>query len=259
MLNEFSFQFSGNAIKSVYGSNVKNTRAAYGLTIPEIYPENREGLVPTVAIAGLSSIGAPQLFDNKYRNYTMADNLSYQRGNHQLKGGFLFAREMKNELSGSGTQGSFNFGVAGGGTAFQNFLTGNRDGLCGATCTYTEPAIEIASQFRFARYEFYVQDSWKAKPNLSIDLGVRYSLQPPVTDVNDVLTNFDPALYSRARAPLFSSAAATTLLVGSGDFTNGIVVASKTLRTVAESTRPTRTTSCPAWASRGTEAAKARP
>ena len=227
MLNEFSVQFSGNAIKSKYGSNVKNTRAAYGLTIPELYPENREGLVPTVAIAGLSSIGAPQLFDNKYRNYTVSDNLSYQRGNHQLKGGFLFAWEVKDELSGSGTQGSFNFAAAGGRTAFQNFLTGNRDGLCGTTCTYTEPTIEIASQFRFARYEFYVQDSWKARPNLTIDLGVRYSLQPPVKDVNDILTNFSPALYNRARAPQFSSPAATTLLVGSGDFTNGIVVASK--------------------------------
>ncbi|HQZ16945.1 MAG TPA: TonB-dependent receptor [Vicinamibacteria bacterium] len=225
MLNEFSFQFSGNAIDSAYGGNVKNTRSAYGLTIPELYAENREGLIPTVAIAGLSSIGAPQLFHNKYRNYTLGDNLSYQRGNHQFKGGFLFAWETKDELSGSGTQGSFNFGVAGGRTAFQNFLTGNRDGACGSTCTYTEPTIEVASQFRFARYEFYVQDSWRVKPNLTIDLGLRYSLQPPVTDVNDVLTNFSPALYDRAQAPLFSSAGATALVVGSGNFNNGIVVA----------------------------------
>ena len=132
---------------------------------------------------------------------------------------------MKDELSGSGTQGSFSFGAAGGRTAFQNFLTGNRDGACGSTCTYNEPTIEIASQFRFARYEFYIQDSWKVRPNVTLDLGVRYSLQPPVKDENDVLTNFSPALYNRASAPRFSSAAATTLLVGSGDFTNGIVIA----------------------------------
>ena len=224
-LNEFTFQFSGNAISSTYGSNVKNTRTAYGLTIPEIYPENREALVPTVAITGLSSIGAPQLFDNKYRNYTLGNNLSHHRGNHSLKGGFLFAWEVKDELSGSGTQGSFSFGAAGGRTAFQNFLTGNSDGACGSTCSYTEPTIEIASEFRFARYEFYVQDSWKVRPNVTLDLGVRYSLQPPVKDVNDVLTNFSPALYNRANAPRFATATATTLLVGSGDFANGIVIA----------------------------------
>ncbi len=115
MLNEFSFQFSGNAIDSAYGSNVKNTRSAYWpRPSPSFTPRTAKDLIPTVAITGLSSIGAPQLFDNKYRNYTVADNLSYQRGNHQFKGGFLFAWEVKDELSGSGTQGSFNFGVAGG-------------------------------------------------------------------------------------------------------------------------------------------------
>jgi len=227
MLNELSFQFSGNAIKSVYGDNVKNTRSAYGLTIPELYPENRNNLIPTVAISGLSSIGAPQLFDNKYRNYTIADNLSYQWGDHQIKGGFLFAWEVKDELSGSGTQGSFNFVVGGGRTAFQNFLTGNAGGLCGSTCSYTEPTIEVASQFRFQRYEFYVQDSWRPRPNLSLDFGIRYSLQPSVKDQNDILTNFNPALYDRARAPQFATAGATTLLVGSGDFTNGIVIANQ--------------------------------
>ena len=59
-----------------------------------------------------SSFQALSLGHNKYRNYTVGDNLSYQRGNHQFKGGFLFAWESKDELSGSGTQGSFSFGVA---------------------------------------------------------------------------------------------------------------------------------------------------
>jgi hypothetical protein len=225
MLNEFSFQFSGNAITSVYGENAKNKRDEYGLTIPELYPENRNNLIPFIAVTGLSSIGVNQLFDNDYRNYTIADNLSYQWGDHQIKGGFLFAWEQKNELSQSGTQGSFSFGVGGGRTAFQNFLTGNRDGLCGSTCTYTEPDKEVASQLRYSRYEFYVQDSWRVRPNISLDLGVRYSLQPSPTDVNDVLTNFSPALFNPARVPQFSSASATALLVGTGDPLNGILVA----------------------------------
>ena len=224
-VNEFSFQFSGNAIDSTYGENVKNQRAAYGITIPELYPQNRESLIPTVAVSGLSSIGAPQLFHNKYKNFTLADNLSMHRGNHNFKGGFLFAWEVKDELSGSGTQGSFSFGVGGGRTAFQNFLTGNRDGLCGNACSYTEPTIEVASETRFSRYEFYVQDSWKVRPNLTIDAGVRYSLQPSFKDKNDVLTNFVPALYVRSQAPQFSSAASTALVIGSGNFSNGIVVA----------------------------------
>jgi hypothetical protein len=223
MLNELSFQYSGNAIKSAYGDNVINTRSAFNLTIPELFPENRNSLIPSVAISGLSTIGAPQLFDNKYRNYSIADNLSWQRGSHALKAGFLFAFEQKDEISGSATQGSFSFAAAGGRTAFQNFMLGNRDGVCGASCTYTEPAIEVDSQFRFNRYEFYVQDSWRVRSNVTLDYGLRYALYPPVTDKNDVLTNFDPDVYSATGAPTLN--AAGSVIVGTGDPLNGIIVA----------------------------------
>ena len=225
MLNEFSFQFSGNAIKSVYGSNARNKRDEFGLTIPELFAENREGLIPQVAVTGLSSLGANQLFDNRYRNYTVADNLSYQRGNHSVKGGFLFAFEQKDELSTSLTQGGFNFAAGGGFTAFQNFLRGNAGGLCGASCTYNEVETEIGSQFRFNRYEFYVQDSWKVRPGFTLDLGLRYALAPAAKDVNDLLTNFVPSRFDPSRAPDFFNPTGTLLVVGTGDPINGIVVA----------------------------------
>lgn len=223
ILNEFSFQFSGNAISSVYGENARNKRADYGLTIPELFPENRNGLIPTVAVTGLSSIGANQLFDNRYKNYTLANNLSWQRASHSYKMGLLLAFEQKDELSGSGTQGSFSFLAGGGRTAFQNFLTGNRDGLCGTPCTYTEPEREVGSEFRFNRYEFYVQDSWRIRSNVTLDYGVRYGFYPAVTDRNDVLTNFVPSLYNPALAPTLN--AAGSVVVGTGDALNGIVVA----------------------------------
>jgi hypothetical protein len=225
LLNEFSFQFSGNAISSVYGDNVRNTREAFGLTIPELFPENRNGLIPSIAVTGLSSLGAPQLFDNKYRNYTLADNLMWQRGSHALKGGFLFAFEQKDELSGSGTQGSFSFLAGGGRTAFQNFMLGNRDGLCGTPCTYTEPELEVASEFRFNRYEFYLQDSWRMRSNVTLDFGLRYALYPSVTDKNDVLTNFDPESYRASAAPTLTSSG--LIVVGTGDPLNGIIVAGR--------------------------------
>ena len=228
MLNELSFQLSGNAIESEYGDDVRNRRDAFGLAIPELFPANRGGLVPTVAVSGLSSIGAPQLFDNSYRNVTLADNLSYQTGNHTLKAGFLFTIEQKNELSTSATQGGFSFVAGGGRTAFQNFLVGNADGACGSGCTYTEPESEIDSRLRWNRYELFAQDSWKARPGLTLDLGLRYVVYPGVTDENDVLTNFVPSRFDPGAAPAWSSAAATALDAGSGDPTNGIIVAGQT-------------------------------
>ena len=227
LLNEFSFQFSGNAIASTYGDGVTNQRDQFDLAVPELYAENRNNLIPTISIAapGPSLAGAPQLFDNKYRNYTVSNNLSWQRSDHSLKGGILMAFEQKDEASGSETQGRFSFGAGGGRTGFQNFLTGNRDGLCGTTCTYTEPEREVLSEFRFNRYEFYLQDSWRARPNLTLDFGLRYALFPAVTDQNDVLTNFSAALYDPARAPQLN--AAGSVIPGTGDPLNGIVVAAQ--------------------------------
>jgi hypothetical protein len=205
---------------------VRNTRDAVGIAIPELYAENREHLIPQVLVTGLATLGANQLFDNKYRNFTVADNLTRQMGAHNLKAGALVAIESKDELSTSTTQGSFGFVAGGGFTAFQNFLRGNAGGACGAGCTYTEPEREIAAQFRWKRYEFYVQDSWRASSKLRLDVGLRYSLQPGFVDAQNQLANFVPALYSRAQAPLFD-ATAGRLIAGTGDPLNGIVVAGK--------------------------------
>ena len=225
MLNELSLQYSGNAIRSVYDDGVRNTRPAYGLTVPELFPENRGELVPTIMIGGVSMVGAPQLFDNEYRNLTLSDNLSRQAGAHSLKGGALFAFERKDERSASATQGTFTFGAGGGRTAFQNFLTGNADGRCGDACAYVEPERDIESRLRFRRYELYVQDSWRVHPRLTLDLGLRYALHPAVHDANDVLTSFDPGRFDPAQAPRFADAAGGSLITGTGDPLNGIVVA----------------------------------
>ena len=224
ILNEASVQFSSNAITSEYGENARNLRSEYGLTIPELFTENRNSLMPTIAVTGmLSSIGAPQLFDNDYRNLTLTDNLSWQRGQHTYKMGALFAIEQKNEISGSATQGAFTFAAGGGFTPFQNFLRGNRDGACGAICTYTEPEFEVDAHIRSNRYEFFAQDTWRLRPNVTLDYGLRYALYPAITDENDVLTSFDPGSYDPSRAPTMT--AAGLVVTNTGDPLNGIIVA----------------------------------
>jgi len=228
MVNELMFHFSGNAITSEYGSNARNKREEFNLAIPELYPENRNDLIPTITVTGLAQIGANQLFDNKYRNFTFTDNLTWLRGAHQWKGGFLVAYEQKDELSTSATQGTFTFNAGGGFTAFQNFLRGNANGACGASCSYLEPEREVGSQIRFHRYELYVQDSWRVRPNVRLDLGLRYALYPSIIDKNDLLTNFVPDRFDPSQAPTFSDAAGGRLVNGTGDPLNGIVVAGST-------------------------------
>lgn len=225
LLNEFKYQFSSNKITNSTPDFVRNTRAQFGVSLDELYAENNADRIPTLSIAGLSIAGATQGFRNEYFNHTFSDTSTWLRGSHAFKGGVLLSFELKNEFGNLETQGRYAFGAGGGRTAFQNFLTGNRDGLCGAACTYTEATTDLYSQLRFNRYEFFVQDTWRATPKLTLDLGVRYGLYPAVRDADGVLSNVDLSRYSRTNAPTPTTAAATAFFVNTGDPLNGIIVA----------------------------------
>jgi hypothetical protein len=224
-LNEFKYQLSGNKITTIDPPDNRNRRADYGLTIPELFPENNNARIPTMVVAGLSTFGANQGFNIEYWNHTLTDNVTLPRGNHTFKAGAMAAFEQKNENANNETQGRFTFNAGGGLTAFQNFLTGNSAGTCAANCTYSESQNEIFNRLRFQRYEMFVQDTWHIRPNVTLDFGVRYALYPPVKDKGNVLTNFDPSRYDPARVPTFTSATGGAILVNTGDPLNGIVVA----------------------------------
>ncbi len=224
-LNELQFQFSSNTIADTNQSGDRNLRSSLGLNIPEVFPGNDLGVMPLVTVTGISQIGANQLFNIQYRNYTVSDNFTWQHGSHGVKMGGLVTFERKNENASNVTQGNFGFGVGGGRTAFYNFLSGNADGLCGNACTYSEAQNDVTEHLRFNRYEMFAQDSWKPRGNLTVDYGVRYSLYPPITDANNVLTSFLPSAYVAANAPKCADAVCSLIMLGTGDPLNGIIVA----------------------------------
>jgi hypothetical protein len=226
-LNEFRYQLSGNKIVTTDPEDNRNTRPEYGLTTPELFPENNNNRIPIISVTGLALAGPIQGFDIEYWNHTFSDSYTHTRGNHTFKAGLLMAFEQKNENANNETHGRFVFATGGGRTAFQNFLTGNRDGLCGNPCTYAESEIDITNNLRFNRYEMFAQDTWRIRSNVTLDYGVRYALYPQIVDKNDVLTNFVPDFYDVAQAPTFGNAAGSVVVAGTGNPLNGIIVANR--------------------------------
>jgi hypothetical protein len=225
MLNELKYQFSSNRIHTSDDPKNVNTRSATGISIPELFPENNAGRVPSLSVTGLSPITTIQAFSIEYFNSTITDNVTWQKGKHGFKVGGLAAFERKNENANNQTQGSFSFVTAGGRTGFQNFLTGNRDGLCGATCTYSEAQIDVTNHLRFNRYEMFAQDTFRIRPTITLDYGVRYALYPALTDANNLLSTFDPSRYDPTKAPTCANAACSAVIPGTGDALNGLIVA----------------------------------
>ena len=226
LLREFSYQLSTHELSSKDGMH---TRGDLGILIPEVFPENRANLIPTISVTGLNPIGSlPPSNPREYLNHTFSSALSWQHGTHTLKAGGLFTLEHVNSnLDRQTTQGSFVFGAGGGFTAFQNFLRGNSGGACGDRCTYSETDVDVINGFRSRRYEAFVQDTWRIHPTITLDLGLRYAFYPPLTDVNDKLFTFSPEAYDPTQVPTFADSDGDFLVVGTGNLLNGIRVAGK--------------------------------
>jgi hypothetical protein len=230
LLHELSYQLSDQQLSR---KDRVHTRDDLGILMSEYFPENAEGLIPNIAVTGLSSLlgsvagvlpGGPR----EYLNHTFSSTLTFQRGTHTMKTGGLFAFEqVTSNLVEKTTQGSFRFQAGGGFTAFQNFLLGNSGGACGQGCAYSETDIDVINHFRFRRYEAYVQDTWRIHPKVTLDLGFRYAFYPPTTDANNLLFTFSPDTYDPAQAPTVADPDAFYVVVGTGNPLNGVRVAGK--------------------------------
>lgn len=224
LVNNVAFNYSRGAIVSEITGRA--SRRAAGVNIPEIFPENPAGVLPGISF-GSGGYGGFNFFgpyDNNYGSYRVKDTLSLVRGRHAIKMGVLLSWEFKNENAASGTNGAFVFP----GTSSATYTsTGDAfaDFLLGRASSYSESDIDITSHLRYDMYEAFIQDDWKATPNLTLNLGLRWSFIRPPYDTKNVLTNFDPTRFNPARAYQIDSAG--NRVPGTGDPLNGLVIAGR--------------------------------
>jgi hypothetical protein len=147
------------------------------------------------------------------------DSVTLIRGEHSLKGGVKYTRNRKDQNGRTDYLGFIEFDTAGNPNSTTN---GMADALLGNFRRYTEGSSDPMGHFRFNQYEAFASDNWRVKPNLSVELGVRYQYAPPIyTQANNVV-NFDPALYDPAQAVRMNTNG--TIVAGSGNRFNGLIV-----------------------------------
>ncbi len=120
---------------------------------------------------------------------TFGDTLTWVVRNHNLKMGADFVRNRG--LDGfSGNRGDPRGTMTYNGSGvnpFSNFLLG----LAPSKVTYvpsTRPNMDVTNW----EHGYFFQDDWKVKPNVTLNLGVRYELVTPWVDKHDIMLNFDP-------------------------------------------------------------------
>jgi hypothetical protein len=142
------------------------------------------------------------------QQYEIADNVYVTHGASTWKFGVDLSRALLNsEFLYSLAGGNYQFrylqtdqtGAAGtqatiGGSAIASFLLGVPNSIVLANTA-------IPYYYRWNSGAAYVQNDWKVRPNMTFNLGVRYSLQLPRTENNNLQGFLDPALAKTVQLP----------------------------------------------------------
>jgi Carboxypeptidase regulatory-like domain/TonB-dependent Receptor Plug Domain/TonB dependent receptor len=149
-------------------------------------------------ISGLSGVGTPAfdggLIDN---TYSYIDNLTWQRGLHYLSMGVQAMRYQNNypTSNNNGFLGSLNYS----GAFTSNPSAANAGGYGGAdflldrvsSAAATLSSVNVGQrQWRVAGF---VQDDYRIRPKLTLNLGVRYEFDQPWIEENNKTGNIDEA------------------------------------------------------------------
>ncbi len=243
-----------------YGAILSNNVGLLALVNSPIRPplpfENTRDRVPTISGNGFSALQSFGPYDNFSYKQNFHGSLAWIRGSHTMKFGSTYSRYRKNENALAGSNEGIYSGFlntlltsavqttvqAPGAVAqeanaarransqlFANFLQGNN-------VSFSQASFDYTADLRQTTFEAYVQDEWRARSNLTLYYGVRYSFFGSPWDKNGRLTNFVPELFSAAAAPLVTGAA--NRVTGTGNFCNGIIVNSQNAA-VAPSCSPT--------------------
>ncbi|MGA9720237.1 MAG: carboxypeptidase regulatory-like domain-containing protein [Acidobacteriaceae bacterium] len=235
MVNEASVTGTADHITISYDlSSGLYDRTRYGINFPFLYPASEKVIpnkIPTINLANFTTLdGGPYPSHSGGPVIDVSDNLTKVIGNHTFKVGGLWEYAGENnydQISVSSTtpgstnnqDGQFRFtdtrnGFPTSGVAVANAALGLFD-------TYGEIGTKSYTLFRGNMYEGFVQDTWRAKPNMVIEAGARYSVMRPYYALWGNQSFFDPAAWNPANAPVIDPVSGVAT---GGNLYNGVVI-----------------------------------
>jgi hypothetical protein len=191
LLNEFRGGFNAQHTSETQSYSTTSLLTDTGLSVPQ--PDLDWSEAPQVLINGFISTGAGNPGTQRGQTIQALDNVTWTRGNHTFKFGADFRRLTDHDDNVYGNyrsgwyvfNGSSDVGMAIG-DPYTAFLLGYPD--------YTEVSSTNNPTMNGLGYSYavFAQDDWKISPNLTLNLGLRYELHPPIHDIHSNNAAFDP-------------------------------------------------------------------
>ncbi len=246
---------------AILSNNIGSLALANSPIAPPLAYTNTRDRVPTISGNGFSALQGFGPYNNFSYKANFAGDVAWTKEKHSFKfgGQYSFYRKNENALAGSneGTYSGFLNTTANSAqqtsqpapnataqrtalgltaaqaTNFQSFA----NFLMGSNVTFSQAHFDYTADLRQKTLEFYGQDEWRLRPNLTVYYGLRYSYFGSPEDRNGRLSNFDPALFNPAAAPLVTGAG--NRVVGTGNFCNGMIVNAQNYQTAPNNCTPT--------------------
>ncbi len=205
LVNNFHFNYNANHLstRNLY-SGVQNLEGSLGIggVASDPFAWGLPGLSFT-NYSGMSDI-APQRRDDQ--TFSLSDGMSFRKGKHNLRWGGDFRRLLTDLRADKNGRGSFIFTglytaqlvngtpVSGSGLDFADFLLGLAQ----------QASVQYGAnlyRFRSNSWDLYVQDDWRLRGNLTVNVGLRYEYVSPFRELDNRMVNLDIAPGFIAVAP----------------------------------------------------------
>ena len=227
--NEFIFTYNHlTQIVDIANSVNKATydQTQLGYTYQQLYPQtNLRNIFPEFSAGGFSVSPFPPGWASEGRTFAWTDNFSKVVGSHIAKAGVFVNMNLNGQQPFFTESPRFDFNpnqlnAADTGNGVANLLLGNYSSVSQTNGVFF-------GDFKFYQTEAYVQDSWKVKPNFTLEYGVRWVYAGPTFTQGKYLQNyFDPALYNPAQAVTINTNPGVqygSIVPNSGNPFNGII------------------------------------
>ena len=191
LVNEARFAFSrvsASVLQENFGTSINKQ-----VGLPDLATNPRDFGLSFITISGFSPLGDE--YNNPQQSVTdvfqVLDGASYSSGKHLVKFGFDFRAIRQNAFRDIQSRGFLTFS-----SQFPFTSNALADLLLGFPALTGGARLDNPQHLRTESYGFYVNDSFRLRPNLTLSAGLRYEYNSPPVDEFDRANLYDPATRS---------------------------------------------------------------
>ncbi len=205
LINELNVGLNRRPERDLYSEEElrRNQRDAIGFKVGQFSKDgNPLGVIPNATFGGVSQAASLTTegrfpLDQDQTIFSLTDTLTKTYGAHTFKFGFYADRIWRNSSRTVPFNGTFSFARNTNNPLDTNWAYSNA--MMGVFESYTEASSRPFRYYRVSNIEWFAQDNWKVSRRLTLDLGMRFYLVPPLTERDRLVAGFVPSRFDPAK------------------------------------------------------------